>query len=515
MTTANAKLERKKLEDAVLEQIGRMAKATVTQIAEAVKEEPRAVNDIIRDGLKPKGLVANVFDESSVRFYFLTDLGKTETRTRGFELPGDSSETDPRDEEVKAEAKLERASISALRQIKALHHEPDKLVTEAQEDLVLQAIDEKYRTYGGIKKRVGFPASYNIEGLLAGMCLAKGAKAAKLRRESKADLTGFFRYESKPLNFWRIGDGRIDAEFDPDFKPRDEIAKAEEMSTWRIMPETAEQQLQQARKPQVLEEVGEMPETFREELVGDPGPVAQNKGRQPRPLDLETVEKLAAALKTKESIARALGFTRYPALKARLDKDEDLRNAYERGRERRKESRGFVNLPNRRKPDTQGETPPAGEVSGTDGELPNVPPAEKYTPNAIPVEGLTLGDESIERLARAGYSARQVAAHFQIPYEQFRDGLRGHNAYKWMSEPWYRGKGGKKEKPKTEATEDASAAEKKIITRGDLLVDDGLLEAVEDMNYNLATAVLCIRDGRIGSAIWHLEREQARRERAV
>jgi hypothetical protein len=43
---------------------------------------------------------------------------------------------------------------------------------------------------------------------------------------------------------------------------------------------------------------------------------------------------------------------------------------------------------------------------------------------------------------------------------------------------------------------------------------DPLLATVEDLSWNLGTALLCIRDDKLDSAIFHLEREKARRERA-
>jgi hypothetical protein len=89
---------------------------------------------------------------------------------------------------------------------------PERLSNEELKRLILKAVDEGYRSYGGIRKFAGLPMSYDIEEFLAGMCVDYD-----LRKETQGDLTAYFRFEEKPLRFWRAGDGRIDAELDWNF----------------------------------------------------------------------------------------------------------------------------------------------------------------------------------------------------------------------------------------------------------------------------------------------------------
>jgi hypothetical protein len=51
-----------------------------------------------------------------------------------------------------------------------------------------------------------------------------------------------------------------------------------------------------------------------------------------------------------------------------------------------------------------------------------------------------LTAEDMERLSRSNFSGKTVAAAIGVPYQQFRDGLRGKGRLKWMRELWFRGK---------------------------------------------------------------------------
>jgi DNA-binding MarR family transcriptional regulator len=199
-------------EQAVLQSIGKRKLSELKDIAEDAGLRLQKVYDMIRDRLKPKGFVDWRLGENEKRVYFLTARGKEYLGIETSEADGSISEVLPF---------IESASRYTL---------------DVQRNLVLKAIDDKYRTYGGIKKEVGFLPDEDIEELLASMCVASDKNAPLLRTEEKGDLFAYFRWETKPTNFWRIGDGRVEATFEENFVPRDEKAKAEELAKFSITP---------------------------------------------------------------------------------------------------------------------------------------------------------------------------------------------------------------------------------------------------------------------------------------
>jgi hypothetical protein len=213
----------------VLETVLDHPESTLAEIANKAKLLPPLTYEIV-SSLRMHELLLVREDDAGTRRYTVT--------AEAYEVLGKQPpevKTPEAEEQEAEENRTERSHASALKRIEPLAEFPHALKEPEQRELVLKAIDEKYRTLDGIKRRVGFPAWFDMTELLAGMNVDH-----LIRKESKGDLAAYFRYNDKPLRFWRIGDGRIEAEFDPDFMPRDEAAKAEEFAgraAWVNYPE--------------------------------------------------------------------------------------------------------------------------------------------------------------------------------------------------------------------------------------------------------------------------------------
>jgi DNA-binding MarR family transcriptional regulator len=532
--------------------------STLSEIANTAKLLPPLTYEIVSN-LRMKDLISVQEDENQTRRYSITDAGRERLG-----LPAPEAIAAAEDE-YRQEEKLERSHFSGIKAVEALSDRPDTLTQEEQAELVLKAIDDKYRSLDGLKRRVGFAAWFDAEDLLVGMCMKH-----VIRKEWQGDLTAYFRYEDKPLRFWRIGDGRIDAEFDPSFMPRDETAKAEELSDF------TRKMLYPTNKPGALvinDEVDDFdpddeevatpigkPESAFETKAGaqngTSSEVKKNATRASRgnykkasPIDKAQLQQLAETEQNTKAIAAGLGVSQSHLYKE-FDKVPTLRDIYDRGRRKFATSQGHT------VEDIGGRPRKSVNRSQKQADRP-------ATPAARTANGPDLDVDEVERLAREGYTAKQAAEHFGMTVFVFKNRLSGKTGpNKPIREAWYRGKGAadasnghrtvatpvkvshKKRDTSVDRKNDAESAKLEVAidtlnkTQDRLngvspeLVDhpahynqhpSGVecIDVVEHMSFNLGNAMKYIwRADEKGSpvtdiekAIWYLEREKSRRER--
>lgn len=101
-----------------------------------------------------------------------------------------------------------------------------KLTQEQAKDAIIGAIDALFRTRRGIKKYLKVPDSVDIDEILVEM-----QNEYRIRKHDLGSVDVFFRYDQLPTKMQMIGGGQVEAEFDPDYRPRDEAAKLAELNT--------------------------------------------------------------------------------------------------------------------------------------------------------------------------------------------------------------------------------------------------------------------------------------------
>lgn len=190
-------------------------------------------------------------------------------------------------------------SLDKLRPNEIEH--PEKLSEEELETLVFAAIDAEYRTYGAIKRHAGLPLRFDLESVISTMMLN-----LKIREESAGSVQAFFRYNTKPLKCWLVGDGRVSAEFDPSFAPRDERAKATEFVASNTFNQAA---------------------ALNTDWVGAGKPRKERRGE----ITAADVRRAAATVGTKAGLAKALSKPT-SAVYYWLSSNSELQTAFEEGR---------------------------------------------------------------------------------------------------------------------------------------------------------------------------------------
>lgn len=437
------------------------------------------------------------------------------------------------------------------RQVEPLCPEPQKLTEKDQRELILKAIDEKYRTFVGIQKRVGFPTWYPMDGILAGMIIDY-----VLRREDKGDVTAYFRYKTKPLNFWRIGDGQIEAEFDQGFVPRDEAAKAEELGdftrkllypTGKPGASTLDDEIEDFDPDQDDAPIARPTSPFTERVSQNAGtpkvkknarPPSRGSYRKASPIDRTHLQRFSETEPNTKSIAAKLGISQSHLYKE-FDKDPNLRDIYDRGRRKFATSQGHA----------------VEDIGGRPRKAVKRPATPQERP--ISGKGPDLDVDEVERVAREGFTIKDAAEHFGMTMFVFKNRL---NAKKGPMKPirdaWYRGKGSSvptstvsnKSKPAGNAVRrsvkepvrakqpepEVEKTTAEILETGRAIADDIVKEALsmtlsflgpegkpvilhelaENLGFNVGNALMHVANDEIEAAVWYLEREKTRRERA-
>lgn len=165
------------------------------------------------------------------------------------------------------------------------------------DDDIFDAIDLGFRTLGGLKRRLELPREYDLASRLAFMVEDK-----KLRKLDNGNITAFFLYEQMPTKFWLDGNGRVEAEFDRNFTPRDDQAKAEELLGGRA--------------------------EFNKTLPSKPEEKASSgHSRKKVEIDPQALMKASSENKSKQLIAKALGISAV-TLDKKLNGDNKLMKAY-------------------------------------------------------------------------------------------------------------------------------------------------------------------------------------------
>jgi hypothetical protein len=199
---------------------------------------------------------------------------------------------------------------------------------------VLSAIDGGYRTFVSLTIQLNVPP-HDLDLLLAGMISDR-----LIRKESKGDLDAYFRFEQKPVRFWRSGGGRVDAEFDTDFVPRDETAKAEEMSKFYIKSDGEQEAAKSAETPRSTGQNGASSEVAKEAptaSVKAPGEKNIKTGRPPKfHFTVEFFHQQGLLGRSHAEIAQSIGMDA-STITYHLSKP-DFRWAYELGKGERKRS---------------------------------------------------------------------------------------------------------------------------------------------------------------------------------
>ncbi len=189
------------------------------------------------------------------------------------------------------------------------------------EKKVLAAIDADHRTLPQIKKHARLEPGFNLDPVIEGMVLEY-----VLRRESNGTITAYFRHAQKPTRFWLNGNGTVHAEFDETFVPRDEPKKAKEIAE---------------------RDYGHYEDPLPEEKKGRPG-------HSVKVVDPDELEEAAFEHTTQEGIAAAVGIS-IGNLRVKMKTDSTLREAYNRGRDRRAEAENQQAAPPAAKPEAVSE----------------------------------------------------------------------------------------------------------------------------------------------------------------
>jgi DNA-binding MarR family transcriptional regulator len=518
----------------VLETVLDHPESTLSEIANRAKLLPPLTYEIV-SSLRMQELLLVREDDAGTRRYTVT--------AEAFEVLGKEPpevKTPEAEEQEAEENRTERSHASALKRIEPLAEFPHALKEPEQRELVLKAIDEKYRTLDGIKRRVGFPAWFDMTELLAGMNVDH-----LIRKESKGDLAAYFRYNDKPLRFWRIGDGRIEAEFDPDFMPRDEAAKTEEFAgraAWVNYPEKKQDPAGRSADIDIeIDEadfdpdyddapIGRPADAFESKVIAQNGsssevrktatPAKKRTGPTAKvDISVEQLEKAMSGSKNAGQICEQLGVG-MSCLYSKLNGDPDLKASYENWQARLRGSRSNSKREN------------------------------------SSAKSLDLDVDEVERLAREGKTAKEAAADLGMTYFVFKNRLNAKTGpNKPIRDAWYRGrkaagspiKVNKRPVKAPHKTRDRSADIKPVVEtvtvessietpdktpdRSNGIASDrqipfaigyappGSLGMLEDLSFNVGNAVLSLLHvegaDAIESAIWFLEREKARRERAT
>ncbi len=528
-------------ERTVLESVLRVPKATLAEIATTAKLLPPFTYELVSE-LRMRDLLDVIEDDNGTRRYLVSDPGR--------ELLGIIPEPEPTAEEAQA-AKDEEAATrghrSALKVIEALAEFPHALKEPEQRELVLIAVREKYGTIDGIKKRVGFPAWFDTTELLAGMCVDY-----KIRKETKGDLAAYFLYEDKPLRFWRIGDGRIDFEKDPNFVPRDESAKAAEMSNpWVNYPDKKKDAIDvdddfDPDDEDVSTPIGKPAGAFETKAGAQNGASNEVKknatparakrtgGRYAyREISTEQMETAAAKSSKFADICGALNLSQ-SALYKKLDEDPDLKAAYKRG----------IAMRSR----------PADAAPGKKNGRPMKESDRPAKQQERPAESPELDLDEVERLAKAGYTIKAAAKELGVNLFVFKNRLTAKKGpLKAIGDAWRRGKAAvdipngsrpaakavkapvkrvykKRDKPAdTEPVIEAVTIEEPAVIGGqksgnqdvvirqalnaDLAGSSSFYEIAENFSFNVGNALVHIQMDELDAAIFYLERERSRRER--
>jgi len=111
--------------------------------------------------------------------------------------------------------------------------------------LVRKAIAKGYCEYGAIHKFLKLPPTEDVQPLLDQLCVEHAI------RRCETSFVAYFLYEQNPLRFWRIGSGKVEAEFMKGFTPRDEEKKAEELWNGKFVKGPKKN----GTKPAVVEEI--------------------------------------------------------------------------------------------------------------------------------------------------------------------------------------------------------------------------------------------------------------------
>lgn len=313
------------------------------------------------------------------------------------------------------------------------------------EQRVLSAIDGGYRTFLGLVLQLGIPMN-DLDLLLAGMVSDR-----LIRKESKGDLDAYFRFEQRPVKFWRSGGGRVDAEFDTDFVPRDETAKAEEMSKFYIKSDGEQEAARSSQTPSTFAQNGASSEVEKEATT-------RSHYKKKAPVDKTLLEQFASTESNAKLVAEKLGMSQAHMYKE-FHRDPDVRKAFDRGRRKYATSQGYT----------------------------------------------------VEELGGRPRNGKQAAKGIDPPStrDRSRDSPEPETAAKPMNSEISLGKTGDS-LTDNQAAKDALVIELKFLgPDGKPIV---LYELAEALGFNVGNALLHIAADEVEAAIWYLEREKTRRE---
>jgi hypothetical protein len=275
------------------------------------------------------------------------------------------------------------------------------------EKLVLAAIDADHKTQNSIRRHADLARDFNLAPVLEGMEIDR-----KIKKHSNGTFSAWFRYDQRPVKWWLDGDGKVAYELDQNFIPRDpneEKQKAEQFAAW-------------GSRGGSDDPIPKPDENF------DPAETAVKRGgnrgggRKAKDLDLFEVEEIAATTKTKNDIAKALGFTKSSGLDQRIRTDNEVRDAYDRGRKRFSETLGI-----------HAGKPSRAETEKDEREAAAARP-RKTSDKQLAHE---LDLKEVARLAREGSSIDDAANFFFLSKSQFKNLLSGVTKSNGVREAWY------------------------------------------------------------------------------
>ena len=174
---------------------------------------------------------------------------------------------------------------------------------------IVAAVKNGFGSIAGIKRESGIEAFRDITDMISELIDQK-----EIRRVSKGDLVAYFPYSKMPSSFYFAGGGRVEAEYVEGFTPRDDAAKAAEMTG-------------QAAFNRPFSENGA-------KMTNNRGPIGKQKPSSPD-MDLAEVERVAREGMTAKQAAEHFGMTLFVfknRLTAKTGRFAPVREAWYRGR---------------------------------------------------------------------------------------------------------------------------------------------------------------------------------------